>query len=69
MSFKALTIFLALVVPFFLATVWAGVDSAQKDFGSLGHKVLWVVIAGIPFVGFFVYLLFGFRRGKKPPEA
>jgi hypothetical protein len=67
MDLKTLSIFLALVVPFFLGTVWAVVDSAQKDFGSLGRKVLWVTIAGIPFAGFIVYLLFGFRRGKKMP--
>ncbi len=65
MDLKTFSVFLALVVPFFLGTVWAVVDSAQKEFGSLGRKVLWVVIASIPFAGFIVYLLFGFRRGKK----
>lgn len=66
MDLKTLGTFLALVVPFFMGTVWAVVDSAQKEFGTLGRKVAWVVVAGIPFVGFIVYLLFGFRRGKKP---
>jgi len=66
MDLKTLGTFLALVVPFFLGTVWAVVDAAQKEFGTLGRKVAWVVVAGIPFVGFIVYLLFGFRRGKKP---
>lgn len=66
MDLKTLSTFLALVVPFFLATVWALVDSVQKEFASPGRKVLWVVVAGIPFVGFIVYLLFGFRRGRKP---
>jgi len=55
-----------MVVPFFIGTVWAVVDAAQKEFGTLGRKVAWVVVAGVPFVGFIVYLLFGFRRGKKP---
>jgi hypothetical protein len=49
-----------------MGTVWSVVDSAQKEFGSPGRKVLWVVVAGIPFVGFIFYLLFGFRRGRKP---
>ena len=66
MDLKTLGTFLALVVPFFLGTVWAVVDAAQKEFGTLGRKVAWVVVAGIPFVGFIIYLLFGFRRGKKP---
>jgi len=66
MNLKTLSTFLALVVPFFMGTVWAVVDSVQKEFGSPGRKVLWVVVAGIPFVGFIFYLLFGFRRGRKP---
>ena len=66
MDLKTLSTFLALVVPFFLATVWALVDSVQKEFESPGRKVFWIVVAGIPFVGFIVYLLFGYRRGRKP---
>ncbi|MDD2603263.1 MAG: PLDc N-terminal domain-containing protein [Desulfobacterales bacterium] len=66
MDLKTLSTFLALVVPFFFATIWALVDSIQKEFGSPGRKVLWVVVAGVPFVGFIVYLLFGFRQGRKP---
>jgi hypothetical protein len=65
MDLKALATFLILVVPFFIGTIWAVVDSAQKDFGSLGRKVLWVAIASLPFVGFVIYLIFGFRRGRK----
>jgi hypothetical protein len=65
MDLKALATFLLLVVPFFIGTIWAVVDSAQKDFGSLGRKVLWVAIASLPFVGFVIYLIFGFRRGRK----
>ncbi|MBC8199543.1 MAG: PLDc N-terminal domain-containing protein [Desulfobacterales bacterium] len=46
-------------------TIWAIVDVAQKDFGTIKKKVLWGVIASIPFIGFIVYLIFGFRKGKK----
>ena len=68
MDLKTLGTFLALVVPFFIGTIWAVVDSAQKDFGSLGKKAVWVAVASVPFVGFIVYLLIGFRLGKKPEE-
>ena len=66
MTLKTLTIFLGLCVPFFLMTIWAIVDAAQKDFGTAGKKALWWLIASIPFVGFIPYFLFGFRKGKKP---
>jgi hypothetical protein len=62
---KAILIFLAICVPFFIGTLWAVVDVAQKDFGSAGAKAKWWVIASIPFAGFIVYLLTGFRKGRK----
>jgi hypothetical protein len=65
MSLKTTAIFLGLCIPFFLATIWAIVDVAQKDFGTTGKKALWWWIASIPFIGFLVYLIFGFRKGKK----
>ena len=69
MTLKTAAIFVGLCVPFFLATVWAIVDVAQKDFGTLGKKALWWIIASIPFIGFIVYLIFGFRKGKKPAST
>ena len=50
MSLKLIGIFLAVCIPFFIATVWAIVDVAQKDFGTAGKKALWWVIASVPFV-------------------
>jgi len=58
-------IFLAACVPFFIGTVWAVLDVAQKDFGATRSKALWWLVASVPFVGFIVYLLFGMRKGKK----
>jgi hypothetical protein len=66
MDLKSLAIFLALCIPFFLLTVWAIVDVAQREFGTAGKKALWWIIASIPFVGFIPYFLFGLRKGKKP---
>ena len=68
MDLHTAKVILAISVPFLLATVWAIVNAAQKDFGSTGAKVTWVLVAGIPFVGVIFYLLFGFRRGKKPAD-
>ena len=65
MTLKTTAIFLGLCIPFFLGTIWAIVDVAQKDFGTTGQKALWWIIASIPFLGFIVYLIFGFRKGKK----
>jgi hypothetical protein len=65
MGLKTIVIFVGLCVPFFLATIWAIMDVAQKDFGTTSKKALWWIIASVPFIGFIVYLLFGFRKGKK----
>jgi hypothetical protein len=62
---KAILIFLVLCVPFFIGSVWAVIDVAQKDFGSTREKAKWWIVASIPFVGFIVYLVAGFRKGKK----
>lgn len=62
---KTAITFIGISIPFFLMTIWAIVDVAQKDFGTIKKKVLWGVIASIPFIGFIVYLIFGFRKGKK----
>jgi hypothetical protein len=66
MSLKAAITLVAASVPFFLLTVWAIVDALTKDFGTQGRKALWALVAAVPFVGAPVYLLFGFRRGRKP---
>ncbi len=66
---ETVAVFLGITIPFFLMTIWAIVDVAIKDFGAVKKKALWVVIASIPFIGFIIYLIFGFRKGKKPDEA
>ena len=65
MDLKSIAIFLGLCVPFFLLTIWAVVDVAQRDFDSGKKKVLWWVVASIPFVGFIPYFLVGIRQGRK----
>lgn len=65
MDIRTAVTVLIISIPFFMATVWAIVDVGQKDFGSIGKKVFWGLIASIPFIGFIIYLLFGFRKGVK----
>jgi len=69
MDLKTIITFIAMTVPFFLLTLWALVDISIKRFKSSGEKAAWWLIALIPFVGCFVYLIVGFRRGKKPADA
>ena len=69
MSLDTALVFVGMCVPFLLGTIWATVDAAQKDFGSTGDKVKWMIIAAIPFIGFLVYLVLGFRKGKKPGRS
>ena len=68
MDLKSIAIFLGLCIPFFLLTVWAVVDASQRDFGSNPKKVVWWIVASIPFVGFIPYFLVGIRQGKKPEK-
>ncbi len=65
MDLKTVITILILTIPFFLMSIWAIVDVGQKDFGSIGKKAMWGIIAAIPFIGFIIYLIFGFRKGKK----
>ncbi len=52
-------------VGFYIFTIAAIIDIARKDFGSLGMQALWALIALIPFIGWLIYLIFGFRKGQK----
>jgi hypothetical protein len=69
MDLKSIAVFLGLCIPFFLLTIWAVVDVAQREFETNRTKVLWWLIASIPFVGFVPYFLIGIRQGKKPDAA
>ena len=65
MDLKTASVIVVASIPFFLMSVWAIVDAAQKDFGSLQKKITWCLVAAIPYVGFMVYLAAGFRKGRK----
>ncbi len=59
-------VWIKISVFFYLLTILAIIDIIRKDFGTIGKKALWGLIAVVPFVGWLVYLIFGFRKGKKP---
>jgi hypothetical protein len=48
-------------------TMLALVDIIKKDFGSPKIKILWHFIALIPLIGWLIYLVFGYRKGRKKP--
>ena len=51
---------------FLILTFLAVFDVARKDFGSIQKKTLWGFVALVPFIGWLLYLVFGFRKAKKP---
>ncbi len=65
MDLYTIQVILLLSIPFFLGTIWAMVNAAQKEFSTVAIKITWILIAGIPFIGFIIYVLFGFRKGKR----
>jgi len=69
MDLKTTGTFILLCVPFFIMTLWAIVNAAEKDFSSMRQKAIWLFIAAIPFVGFIIYFPFGARKGKKPGRS
>ncbi len=69
MGLKAAATFILVCVPFVLLTVWALVDISIKEFKTLKEKVIWYLIALVPFIGWLIYLVFGFRRGIKTDRA
>ncbi|SDU50259.1 PLDc N-terminal domain-containing protein [Desulfobacula phenolica] len=46
-------------------TMLALIDIILKDFGSIKAKIIWHFIAIIPIFGWLIYLIFGFKKGKK----
>ncbi|MGB2689483.1 MAG: PLDc N-terminal domain-containing protein [Desulfobacterales bacterium] len=69
MDIATVIVWIKISVVFYLLTLLSIVDIVRKDFGTIGKKALWGVIAMIPFVGWLIYLIFGFRKGKKPVDV
>jgi SNF family Na+-dependent transporter len=69
MDLKTAITFVVACIPFFIFTVWAVVDVLMKDFGTTRRKALWALVAAVPFIGAVIYLLIGFRQGRKPQKT
>lgn len=50
---------------FWALTMLALIDVILKDFGTLQRKAVWFLIAAVPFAGWLIYLLFGFKKGTR----
>lgn len=53
------------VLVFTVLSVGAFQHAIKKDYGSQKKRAIWSFIAIFPFVGWLIYLLFGFRQGTK----
>jgi uncharacterized membrane protein YhaH (DUF805 family) len=69
MSLEAVYVVVGISTPFILLTIWAVLNAAQKDFGSIGKQAAWMLVAAVPFFGFIIYIIFGLKRGKKPEDV
>ena len=66
MDIATAMVWIKISIVFYLFTILAIIDIVRKNFGTIGKKALWGIIAMIPFVGWLIYLIFGFRKGNKP---
>ncbi len=64
MDQSLLYILIAVAISFGL-TMLAMIDIILKDFGSTKTKFIWHFVAIIPFFGWLVYLIFGYRKGTR----
>ena len=60
---------LLIVAVSFGLTMLALIDIILKDFGSQKAKIIWHFIAIIPIIGSLIYLVFGYKKGKKKRAA
>lgn len=58
-------VFVTVCMPFLAVTLWAIVDAAGREFPTFNQKLVWMLVASVPFLGFIAYLIFGRWRGKK----
>ncbi len=61
--------FLIILAVSFGLTLLALIDIILKDFGSTKAKIIWHFIAIVPFIGWLIYLLFGFRKGQRKKQT
>jgi hypothetical protein len=62
------TILMVFAISFGL-TMLALIDIIRKDFGSVKAKILWHFVAIVPIIGWLIYLVFGYKKGRKNTPA
>ncbi len=65
MDIASVLLWVKIGVVFYVLTIIAFIDIMFKDFGTGGKKAVWAVISLIPFIGWLIYLIFGYRKGKR----
>jgi hypothetical protein len=60
---------LIIVAISFGLTMLTLIDIILKDFGSTKTKIKWHFVAIIPIIGWLIYLIFGYKKGKKKKRA
>ena len=66
---NTIAVVLGLTLPFVVLSIGCIIHAAGREFVTEGQKMLWILIAGIPFVGFAIYLALGLRKSRKPGAA
>lgn len=52
-----------------ILTMLALIDIILKDFGSSKTKLMWHFVAIIPLFGWLIYLILGFKKGRRSRPA
>ena len=62
---SAFTLVVVAGLIFWALTMLALIDVILKDFGTFQRKAAWFLTATIPFAGWLIYLLVGFKKGTR----
>ncbi len=65
---KTQLIIIGVALFFWGITMLVLIDIILKDFNGMKNKAVWALVASVPFIGWIIYLLFGYRKGirRKP---
>jgi len=69
LDLKTIAVVVGLTIPFALLSIGCIIHAAGREFDTEGQKILWVLVAAIPFIGFAIYLAIGLRKSRKPGTA
>ena len=64
MDFKTIFVWMFIGIFFFIMTNVSFAHCIKREFSSKGEKTVWCIVSLIPFLGFFIYFIFGSRKGS-----